>query len=163
MPTETELLEKFVDEADKNPTVMLGLVGVDQSHTQPMAAHIGSKKADLIYFFTTQDNRLVEHMGETHEALITYASKGHDLFACIHGTVSLETEATVAQRFWNSSVARWYKDGLEDPTLAFLRFDAREAEFWRATFGDKVEFRLASLFSGTAAGAASDKNATVQY
>jgi hypothetical protein len=63
-------------------------------------------------------------------AIATFASKGHDLFATLHGCVSLDNDRAVIDRLWNRFVAAWYEGGKDDPNLALLRFDAERAEIW---------------------------------
>ena len=63
-------------------------------------------------------------------AIATFASKGHDLFATLHGSVSLDNDRAVIDRLWNRFVAAWYEGGKDDPKLALLRFDAERAEIW---------------------------------
>ena len=74
-------------------------------------------------------------MGQTHQAVATYASKGHDLFAHIHGTLALDEDRATIERLWNPVIASWYKDGLDDPDLALIRFDTGEVNIWKAETG----------------------------
>jgi general stress protein 26 len=48
-------------------------------------------------------------------AIATFASKGHDLFATLHGSVSLDNDRAVIDRLWNRFVAAWYEGGKDDP------------------------------------------------
>jgi general stress protein 26 len=65
----------------------------------------------------------------------TYAAKGHDLFAHIHGTLVKTTDRAVVDRLWNPVIASWYKDGKDDVDLALLRFDTDSANLWKAETG----------------------------
>jgi len=57
-------------------------------------------------------------------------SKGHDIFATIHGRLVVDNNRTVIDRLWNRFVAAWFEGGKNDPKLALLRFDAERAEIW---------------------------------
>jgi len=65
-----------------------------------------------------------------NRAIATFASKGHDLFATLHGSLSLESDRAVVDRLWNRLVAAWYEGRKDDPKLALLRLDAERAEIW---------------------------------
>ena len=80
--------------------------------------------------FTALDNALVQKLELGDRAIATFASKGHDLFATLHGSVSLDNDRAVIDRLWNRFVAAWYEGGKDDPKLALLRFDAERAEIW---------------------------------
>jgi len=57
-------------------------------------------------------------------------SKGHDLFATVHGTLSVDTDRAFIDRLWNPFVAAWYPGGKDDAKLRLLRLDAESAEIW---------------------------------
>ena len=138
---EQRLREAFWEELDDSPFVMLGLQGVDDAMTRPMTAQVdrrdGSAEEDggQIYFFASRTEALVRGLGQSRKAVATSASKGHKLFASIHGTLELSSDRAAIDRLWNPVIASWYKDGRDDPDLALVRFDATSADIWEATPG----------------------------
>ena len=56
--------------------------------------------------------------------------KGHDLFACLSGTLHVHDGPSVVERLWRPSFASWF-EGKDDPRLVLLRFDATHAEIWQ--------------------------------
>jgi general stress protein 26 len=138
---EIELKKLFWEELSDSPFVMLGLQDVEDSRTRPMTAQIdvpdgGDKEnGGPLYFFASRTEHLVTAMGQSHRAVATYAAKGHKLFAHIHGTLNLSNDRAVIDRLWNPIIASWYKDGKDDPDLALIRFDADEANIWKAETG----------------------------
>jgi general stress protein 26 len=110
-------------------TMMLGLDGVEDGHTRPMTAQVEGDRGP-IWFFTSKDTALVQKLGRGNRAIGTFASKGHDLFATVHGRLSLDNDRDVIDRLWNRYVAAWYEGGKDDQKLALLRLDAERAEIW---------------------------------
>jgi general stress protein 26 len=129
MASPQELEEKFWKALSSDRTMMLGLDGAEDGHTRPMTAQTLGNRAPL-WFFTTKDNALVAKLGAKQRAIATFASKGHDLFATVQGTLRLDTDRAVVDELWNRFVAAWYPGGKDDPTLALLRLDAQHAEIW---------------------------------
>lgn len=128
--TPRDFEEKLWKALRSDRTVMLGINGVDESHTRPMTAQFEHERGP-IWFFTSKDNALVQTLGaEEARAVATFASKGHDLFATIHGDLSVNTDRAVVDRLWNRYVAAWFEGGKDDPKLALLRLDAENAEVW---------------------------------
>ena len=129
-------------------TVMLGLAenhgaekhgphaDLDRGHARPMTAQVeggpdGAPRGP-IWFFTATDNALAAAIGTGQvPAFAHFASKGHDLFACIHGTLSIDNNPAAIDRLWNAYVAAWYEGGKADPKLVLLRFDPDHAEVWK--------------------------------
>ena len=129
MPTPKELKAKFWKALKSDKTVMLGLDGVEDGHARPMTAMFEHEHGP-IWFFTSKDTAIVQKLPRANRAIATFASKGHDLFATMHGGVAIETDRAVLERLWNPFIAAWFPGGKDDPTLALLRFDAERAEIW---------------------------------
>jgi general stress protein 26 len=129
MPTPDELQSKFWKALDSDRTMMLGLDGVEDGHARPMTAQFENDHGP-IWFFTTKDHRLVRLLDRGDRAIATFASKGHDLFATLHGRLSVDNDPAVIDRLWNRFVAAWFEGGKTDPKLALLRLDAERAEIW---------------------------------
>ncbi len=128
MATPQELEQKFWKALNSDRTLMLGLDGVEDGHSRPMTAQAENDRGP-IWFFTSRDNALVQHLGQGHRAIAAFSSKDHELFASIKGNLVLDTEPAVVDRLWNPFVAAWY-EGKDDPKLALLRLDAEHAEIW---------------------------------
>jgi general stress protein 26 len=129
MATPRELEEKFWSALKSDRTMMLGLDGVEDGHARPMTAQIEGNKGP-IWFFTARDNALVEKLPLGDRAIATFASKDHDLFATVHGSLTIANDRSVIDRLWNRFVAAWFEGGKDDPKLVLLRFDPEKAEIW---------------------------------
>jgi general stress protein 26 len=150
MSTPEEMKDDFWDELEDSPFVMLGLSGVNESHTQPMTAKFDEDLPNRLYFYTNRQNRLVQALSATHDAVVSFSAKGHDLFACVHGKLSVDNDRAVIDRFWDRVVAAWYENGKDDPDLTLLRFDMGAAQIWSAGTGDFLHWMAASLTGGSA-------------
>lgn len=112
-------------------TVMLGLSTDRDPHLRPMTALIEGDEGGPVWFFTAIDTELAEAVKGQRRALFALASKGHDVFATVHGSIVHDLDRAVVDRLWNPFVAAWYEEGKDDPKLALLRFDPDEAQIWR--------------------------------
>lgn len=140
MHTPDELQRKFWDSLGADRTVMLGLEE-ERPRLRPMTAQVEDGQAP-IWFFTTKDNELVQGLGERNRGLVSYASKGHDLFAVVHGILTLDTDRYTIDRLWSPFVAAWYEGGKGDPKLALLRFEPDDAQIWLSESGLLAGVRL---------------------
>jgi general stress protein 26 len=134
MPTPKELETKFWKELKSDMTMMVGLNGVEDGHAQPMTAQLDTEKNGQekgpIWFFTAADAGLVQGLREGDRAIAIFASKGHGIFASVHGRLSIDNDRGVIERLWNPFVAAWFPGGKSDPKLTLLRLDAERAEIW---------------------------------
>jgi general stress protein 26 len=129
MASPEELKAKFWKALASDMTMMIGLDGVEDGHTRPMTAQVEGDHGP-IWFFGSTDTLLVSALGSGQRAVATFTSKGHDLFASVHGRLVRDDDQAVIDRLWNSHIAAWYEGGRTDPKLALLRFDAASAEIW---------------------------------
>jgi len=132
MPTPKELEAKFWKALKSDMTMMLGLDGQEDGHTRPMTAQLdGKSEHGPIWFFTARDTAMVRALDKGgSRAIATFASKGHDIFASVHGSLRIDNDRAVIDRLWNPFVAAWFEDGKDDPKLVLIRFDADKAELW---------------------------------
>ena len=108
MPTPQELEVDFWKALKSDMTMMLGLDGVEDGHARPMTAQVEGDHGP-IWFFTSIENGIVRKLGEGDRAIATFTSKGHDLFATVHGRLSVANNRSTLHRLWNRYVAAWYE------------------------------------------------------
>lgn len=131
MTDTTEIEAKFWKALRSDMTVMLGLAGVDEGHGQPMTAQFEDKEdRGPIWFFTARDSDLVKALHESHRGVFNFASKGHDLFAAVHGGLTAHNDRAMIDKLWNPFVAAWFEGGKDDPNLQLLRFEPERAQIW---------------------------------
>ncbi|MFM9861066.1 pyridoxamine 5'-phosphate oxidase family protein [Pseudoxanthobacter sp. M-2] len=131
MTTDADLERKFWKALASDMTMMVGIDGVEDGHARPMTAQLdGDEDGGPIWFFTSKDNGLVQALPSGNRAIATFTSKGHDLFASVHGKLAIEQDRAMVDRLWNSNVAAWFEGGKDDPKLVLLRLDAETAEIW---------------------------------
>lgn len=141
MSNDTEIRERFWAELSSSPFLMIGLRG-SHEHSEPMTAQLDPKANHCFWFYTSKGNRLAPGGA----AMAQFSAKDHNLFACIDGTLTAETDQAVVDRYWSKEVEAWYPGGRNDPDLLMLRFDLGTAEIWRADMSIKGVFK--QLFGG---------------
>ena len=134
-PNEQEIKEKFWKALKSDMTVFLGLAEGDDGHARPMTAQLeedgwkGDNYSGPIWFFTSTDNGLYQQIHGSSRAMAHFTSKGHEVWATVHGNLSTSQDKTTIDRLWNRFVAAWY-DGKDDPQIALIRLDPENAEIW---------------------------------
>lgn len=130
MTTEADIREKFWKALKSDRTLMLGVAG-SREHAQPMTALIDEENpSSPLWIFSSKDTHLVQAIGDGQRGMAQFVSKGHDLFACIEGELTLDNNRILIERLWNPYVAAWYEGGKDDPTLQLIRFDPDHAQVW---------------------------------
>ncbi|RYD65845.1 MAG: general stress protein [Verrucomicrobiaceae bacterium] len=122
-----ELQIDFWESFKHSPFIMMRLDGSSE-HAEPMTAQLDKEAHHTVWFFTTRDNRIAPG----GRAMGQVATKGHDIFACISGTLVEETDKARWDKHWNNAVEAWFPKGREDPNIVMLRFEISDSEVWKA-------------------------------
>lgn len=131
MSTPVEIEAKFWKALKSDMTVMLGLPGREGGEAQPMTAQLGGIEGrGPIWFFSARDVDLVRAMGSGAPATLQFASKGHDLFASVEGTLVPDMDRARIEELWSPFAAAWYDEGKDDPKLRLIRFEPGAAQIW---------------------------------
>ena len=136
MASDTEIKAKFWKSLKSDRTMFLGLAEGEDGHAPPMTAQLDDdgfqdgQYEGPIWFFTPRSSELYQHIGSGGRAMAHFASKGHDIWATVHGELSQSTDKATIDRLWNRFVAAWYEGGKDDPDVALIRLDPENAEIW---------------------------------
>ena len=129
---EGEITTKFWKALKSDRTMMLGLAaGQEDGHARPMTGQIEGDEGGPIWFFAATDSNLVEQVerGGDTRAMAHFVSKGHNVWATVHGTLSTTKDRMIIERLWNPFVAAWY-EGKDDPKIILIRLDTESAQIW---------------------------------
>lgn len=160
MTTEADIRDRFWKDLKASPFLMVALDNSPQ-HSLPMTAHFDEGASGPLWIYTAQDNRLVTGLAHGGSAMAQFVAKGHDLFACIHGMLTIDNNPAAIDRFWSPKVAAWYPQGREDPSLTMLRFDIEDVEIWLADSGATGLFKR--MFGGNPRAEAAGKHAELSF
>jgi general stress protein 26 len=132
-----DIRETFWKAFQASPFIMIKLDGAP-GHAEPMTAQLDKDAHHAVWFFAKRDNRIAgggKAMGQV-------MTKGHDVFACIDGTLVEETDTAIREKHWNNAVEAWFPQGKQDPSVVLLRFDIADGEVWISDIGLKGAFKL---------------------
>lgn len=139
--TPEQIAATFRAKLKESPFIMIGLN--DGQHAEPMNAKLDDAQPNTLFVFAGRDNRIAKG----GEGMAQFVGKGHDFFACLAGTVSIDTDAKQIDKLWDNRVEAWFPGGKDDPNLTLLRFDVASAELWETDVS--LSGRLKMLVGGT--------------
>jgi general stress protein 26 len=137
-----ELVEEFWQAFEDSPFIMMRLDSAG-GHAEPMTAQLDKEARHTIWFFAARGNRIATG----GPAMGQFAAKGHDLFACLAGTLVEETDPARIDKHWSKEVEAWFPEGRNDPNVMMLRFEIDDAEVWTV---DASLFGTFKMLTGSA-------------
>ena len=129
--------ETFWKAFAESPFIMMKLEGSNE-HSVPMTAQLDKDAHHAVWFFLPRENRLAAG----GPAMGQVSTKGHDVFACISGLLTEETDQTIREKHWNRVVESWYPNGKNDPAIIMHRFDIKDSEVWTSDLSVKGKFKM---------------------
>lgn len=132
-----ETRETFWKAFEDSPFIMMRLENSSE-HAEPMTAQLDRDAHHAIWFFLARDNRIAAG----GPAMGQVATKGHDVFACISGVLTEETDPAIREKQWNNVVESWFPNGKNDPNVLMHRFDIKDSEVWISDTSLKGKFKM---------------------
>ena len=126
---QAEVQSRLWREIEKHQIGMLGVVGGEPQHFQPMTA-FAEPHDNRLWFFTYSDTDLAEAAGVMGCTAMFVFQRDREIYACVGGVLRVLQDRERMDRYWNAAVAAWYPDGKHDPRLTMLCLDATDAEVW---------------------------------
>lgn len=129
-----ELETRLWKEIDDAKFGMLGLVGGEPHHMQPMTA-FADKDAGAVWFYTSKTTDLYRDAGDGHDAMLCIMAKDNEFQACLHGVLVPSHDKAKIDEYWSPFVSAWFPDGKDDANLTMMKLDLKDARVWAAKRG----------------------------
>lgn len=116
-----ELLESF------DTAMLITRHGEGGEHARPMAiAEI--EGASTIWFVTSSDSPKVDEIRKDARVSATFQSDRK--FVALSGTSAIVRDRARIEALWKDTWKIWFPDGKDDPSIALIRVEVEDAEFW---------------------------------
>lgn len=124
-----ELQRRLWKELDHAKFGMLGLVGGEPHHMQPMAL-FADEASDAIWFYTNKATDLFKQTGDGHDAMFCLMAKDEEFQACLHGRLTPSHDQAKIDEYWSPFVSAWFPEGKDDPGLTLMKLELKDARVW---------------------------------
>ncbi len=132
--TRTKLME-MVKELN---VAMLSTRGADgKFHSRPMAASDAEFNGSL-YFLTDVDSGKIHDLDSDPETIVTFSDHKAQKYVALRGKGSITTDKTAIRDHWTAAAKAWFPKGVEDPSVALIKVEIEDAEYWDAPSGRMV-------------------------
>jgi len=99
--------------------------------SRPMATQ--KKEFDgVLWFLTARDSRKVDEVAADEHVALMYADPRNQNYVTVKGRANLSRDKAKIHELWNPMYKAWFPGGEDDPQIAVLRVDVKEAEYWEA-------------------------------
>lgn len=117
-------------------SAMLTTIGSEGCFTRPMG--VQGKPENFygtLWFFTDRRSGKVKQIQRGDRTVLVFQNDAEDTFLQLNGTASIVHDIDRMKELFNPFIKTWFPDGLDDPNLTLIRFEASNGQYWTSTAG----------------------------
>ena len=112
---------------------MMTTAGGDGSFdSRPMATQ-KTQFDGTVWFLTRQESGKVHELADDSHVSLLYADTSDSKYVSAKGRATISKDRAKIHELWNSMYKAWFPEGEDDPSIAVLRVDIHEAQYWEAS------------------------------
>lgn len=110
------------------------MVTVDRAgklRARPMVAQ-QERFEGVLWFFTSAGSGKIDEIEHHGEVLLCYSDPSRQHYVSVVGEAQVHRDPGKVGELWSEAMRVWFPKGPDDPDIALLRVEVREADFWDA-------------------------------
>ena len=100
--------------------------------TRPMAIQSTGFFGDLWFLTRLESGKVAEIEANPHVSL-AFADTSNAVYVALKGRASISSVRSKIHELWNPMYKAWFPEGEEDPSIAVLRVEVSEGQYWEAS------------------------------
>lgn len=97
--------------------------------SRPMATQ-DAEFDGTIYFFTKEHSPKVDQINQEHNVNVAYSNPDKQHYVSVSGVARVRTDRAKMEELWTPELTAWFPQGIDDPDIALLEIETRQAEYW---------------------------------
>uniref|UniRef100_UPI0039A628B7 pyridoxamine 5'-phosphate oxidase family protein n=1 Tax=Nostoc piscinale TaxID=224012 RepID=UPI0039A628B7 len=81
-------------------------------------------------FFTSSNSHRVSEIEHNQQVNVSFSSCEQQLYVSISGTAQLLKDRQKMAELWKTELETWFSQGLDQPDLALLQVNIKQADYW---------------------------------
>lgn len=140
-----DALVKIRDLLPHFSSAMMTTVERGVPRARPMALQGTPAEFDgSLWFFTDKRNPLMQEIADNQRLSLIFQSDDEHAYLQLWGRGIEDLDRAKMLEIYSPAIKTWFPDGIEDPNLTMIRFEADEGHFWDSPGG---VFRLLGAFA----------------
>jgi len=113
-----------------------GVKSCDELHSRPLALQ-GDPKVfgGTLWFFADDRSPKVYELAVDTAVCLLFQNDGASHYLQLNGTGSLSRDKAKMRELYTPALKTWFPEGLDDPHLTLIRFDATTGAYWESPGG----------------------------
>lgn len=129
------------------PTAMLSSHDeIGKIVSRPMHTILDTDDNSTVWIFTKYENNICEQVRKNDVVCLSYSDPARNSYMSLVGTALLVNDRAMMKKYWSPIMKVWYPEGLDDPSMIFIKITPLTADFW-----DGPSSKVVTLFAIAAA------------
>jgi general stress protein 26 len=121
-------------------TAMFVTFGVDgRPAARPMHVARVEEESGDIWFFTGRGGNFMEELKKDPVVLLAFQNDS-SAYLSVRGRARIEHDKSRAKELWKEPYKVWFPQGPEDPDIALVAVEMRDAEYWDNRGMNRLEY-----------------------
>ena len=112
--------------------MMTTAAGDGSFDSRPMATQ-KTEFDGTVWFLTRQESGKVHELADDSHVSLLYADTSDSKYVSAKGRASISKDRAKIHELWNPMYKAWFPEGEDDPSIAVLRVEISEAQYWEAS------------------------------
>jgi general stress protein 26 len=105
-------------------------------HARPMGLHGKAEEFNgELWFYTDRECRKVEEIESEPSISLIFQSDSDSAYMHLYGRASVIDDLGKKKELYTPLLKTWFPEGLDDPRMTMIRFDADRGDFWDSPGG----------------------------
>jgi general stress protein 26 len=105
-------------------------------HARPLALQGDlTKFGGVLWFFTDERSRKVQESAEGAPVSLICQSDEHSAYLHLTGSITVVRDIAQMRELYSPTLKTWFPEGLDDPHLTLIRFQASAGAYWDSPGG----------------------------
>ncbi len=101
--------------------------------SRPMATQETDKFDGTVWFLTKGESGKVDEIKHDAHVTLVYSDPSNSKYVSAKGRASVSSDRAKIDDLWNPMYKAWFPEGKDDPSIAVLKVDIAEAQYWEAS------------------------------
>lgn len=117
-------------------TMMVTVAPNGDVHARPMGLQADAPDFEgTLWFFTSERSRKAHEVSEGAKVSLVFQNDDQSRYLQLNGEATVVRDQAKMRELYSPLLKTWFPDGLDDPDLTLIRFDAHEGCFWDSPGG----------------------------
>ena len=128
-----DICKKYVELHNKIKHIKIAMLAIHDEHGHVRSMPMMTMQTECegnVWFFTDLESDKVAEISRNPHVNLSYVDQQDEIYVSIAGRAEIIRDDQKMSQLWKPIMEQWFPGGLKDNSLALLRIEMQQAEYW---------------------------------